>query len=466
MIVIQLRLNIKENFWFFNKCNNKLSYNNCLKLLTLLKKWFFYCLILAGMYLQSTNLLGQNETSKEKSIKGLDFGVLPSFVYNTDKGLQYGALANFYYYGDGTIYPNYLYYLYLQSSITTEKGYVNYLFFDSSHLLPKNLRLTIDLSLVKQGYQQFYGLNGYNSLYNKDYIDPNNPQYISKHYYFLGEKSGTINIDIKGKTWLYKLSWDLGFGHYSISTLPFHAYRGPISNSLTLFEKYINQGAISKDQKLGGITSYLKAGLMYDTRDNEAIPTRGIWIELIYLNAPSFLANKISYSQGTLIFNQYISLYPKLIFAYRLAYQTKISGEIPVYMLPYLISTFRNEEALGGNKTIRGVLNRRLLGNGFGLGNFEFRYIPINTNILKHNLGIGFNLFEDMGLITNPYPVDASLNNLAFDYKPGQEKMHYSVGAGIRFIVDHNFIVAIDYGRVLDKRDGTGGLYLDLDYLF
>ena len=437
-----------------------------MKLLNQFIKCGFYGLILSGIFLGAPNLYAQNNAAAEKSITGLDFGVLPSFVYNTDKGLQYGALANFYYYGKGTVYPDYFYSLYLQCSRTTQNGYVNYLFFDSSHLLPKDLRLTIDMSLVKQGFQQFYGLNGYNSLYNKNYIDPHSSQFISKHYYFLGEISRTITVDVKGKLPIPYLNWDIGFGYYNISTMPFRSFRGHNLITPTLFQKYIDQGVIPRDQKTGGKTAYLKAGFTYDTRNNEAIPTKGIWIELIYLNAPEFLFNKFAYSQVTLKYNQYIPLNPKLVLAYRLAFQDKISGGIPVYMLPYLISTFRNEEALGGSKTIRGVLNRRLLGNGFVLGNFEFRYIPISTNAFQHNLNIGFNIFEDMGLITDQYKVDKSLNGLTFDYKFGQEKMHYSVGGGIRFIIDHNFIVAMDYGRVLDKRDGTGGLYLDLDYLF
>jgi len=431
-----------------------------------LKNLTYYCLILFSIYLLHPNLYGQNAASKEKMIKGLDFGILPSFVYNTDKGLQYGALANFYYYGDSTSYPDYWFNLYIQSSRTTKKGYVNYLFFDSKHLLPKGMRLTIDMSLIKRGLQQFYGFNGYNALYNRDYIDPSKPQFISRHYYFLEKISRTISIDVQGNIPIQHFRWDLGLGYYNISTFPFHYKPGAIQNQPSLFEKYIAEGVIPANQKNGGVTSFVKTGLIYDTRDNESIPTKGFWIEGVYINAPLILANKFAYSQVTCIYNQYISLYPKLVFAYRLAYQTKISGEIPVYMLPNLISTFRTQEALGGNKTIRGVLSQRLLGNGFALSNFEFRYIPINTIFLKRNLSIGFNLFEDMGIITDKYKVDKSLNGSAFDYESGHENIHYSVGAGIRFIVNHNFIVALDYGRALDKRDGTGGLYLDLDYLF
>ena len=434
--------------------------------LTLFKNQIVYCLILLGVSLHTSNLYGQNDAVKEKDIKGLDFGILPSFVYNSDKGLQYGALATFYYYGKGTKYPESLYNLYLQCSQTTRRDYVNYLFFDSGHLLPKGMRLTIDMSLVKRGFEHFYGVNGYNSLYNIDYTNPSKPEYISRHYYFFEERTKTISMDLKGNFLFPHLRWDLGLGYYNLSTIPFRnrLYKG--QKETTLFEKYIDQGVIPEDQKNGGVTSFLKTGLIYDTRNNESIPTRGFWIEGVYINAPLFLFNKFAYSQVSFIFHQYLPLSSNLVFAYRLAYQTKLGGQIPIYMLHELASTYHAEEALGGYKTIRGLLNRRLLGNGFTLANFEFRYVPIHTILLDRNLGIGFNIFEDMGMITDKYKVDNSINGQAFDYQAGLEKLHFSAGVGIRFIVNHNFIIAIDYGRAFDKSDGTRSEYIALDYLF
>lgn len=415
---------------------------------------------------QVSDLYGQSAKSSEKKVTGLDFGVLPSFVYNTDKGLQYGLLANFYYYGKKTIYPDYLFNLYLQSSRTTKKGYVNYLFFDSGRMLPDGMRLIIDASFVKRGYQHFYGFNGYNSVYNKAYTDPSSPQFISRHYYYFEEKAKTILVDLRGKFVFPHFYWGFGLGYYQMFTSPFKNRLPNTPKRPTLFEKYVNQGVIPSGQNRGGSTFFLKSGLIFDTRDNEKIPTKGLWIEGVCLYAPSFLANKSPYSQVSLIFHQYLSLSPKLVFAYRLAYQTKTSGQIPFYMLPELQSTYRSEEALGGSKTIRGILSRRLIGNGFALGNFEFRYIPFRMILLKRNLGIGFNLFEDMGIITDPYKINGNLTPNAFDYKAGKEKIHTAVGAGVRFIVNHNFIVALDYGHTLDKRDGLKSLDIGLDYLF
>lgn len=407
-------------------------------------------------------LNGQGLNSDQKTIKGWDFAILPSFVYHTDRGIQFGGLASIYYYGDSSIYPEYKHNLYLQASITTRGGHVGYLFFDSKYLLPAGLRIIADLSTIETRFQQFYGFNGYNALYFQNYENPSKPEFISRSYYNIEKISTTVLIDVHGRFFNPELHWDLGFGYFNINISPSRS----IKNKPTLFEKYVANGIIPVSLIRGGITSYFKTGLIYDTRDNEVIPSRGIWDEAIFVIAPEFINNPYEYTQIALTHRQYFSLYPKLVFAYRIAYQTKLNGKMPFYMFPYYISSFQVQEALGGVKTIRGILNERLQGEGFALGNLEFRYIPINTIIFKKNLGIAFNLFTDMGMITKKVSINKTVDTDGFDYKFGIEKMHQSVGAGVRFIINHNFVVALDYGKALNKRDGNYGFYLDLDYLY
>ena len=47
----------------------------------------------------------------------------------------------------------------------------------------------------------------------------------------------------------------------------------------TLYEQYRQWGIISDEEDGGGINSGLKLGLMYDTRDVENSPNKGLWIE-------------------------------------------------------------------------------------------------------------------------------------------------------------------------------------------
>lgn len=51
-------------------------------------------------------------------------------------------------------------------------------------------------------------------------------------------------------------------------------------------------------------------------------------------------------------------------------------------------------------------------------------------------------------------------------YFNGKVNLHISYGNGLHFVMNENFIVAIDYGRALKKQDGKDGLYINLNFLF
>ncbi|MEA3446438.1 MAG: hypothetical protein U9R19_17120, partial [Bacteroidota bacterium] len=51
-------------------------------------------------------------------------------------------------------------------------------------------------------------------------------------------------------------------------------------------------------------------------------------------------------------------------------------------------------------------------------------------------------------------------------FSTDKDKLHSSYGLGIRIAMNQNFIVAVDYGRALNKQDGESGMYIGLNYLF
>jgi hypothetical protein len=49
------------------------------------------------------------------------------------------------------------------------------------------------------------------------------------------------------------------------------------------------------------------------------------------------------------------------------------------------------------------------------------------------------------------------------------DKLHVTVGAGFRFIMNQNFIVCLEYGKPVgkySKQDGNGAFYINTGYLF
>ena len=53
-----------------------------------------------------------------------------------------------------------------------------------------------------------------------------------------------------------------------------------------------------------------------------------------------------------------------------------------------------------------------------------------------------------------------------FYFDPGAETLHVSAGGGLRIGLNDNFIVAFDYGKAFDERDGNDGFYAGIGYLF
>jgi hypothetical protein len=53
-----------------------------------------------------------------------------------------------------------------------------------------------------------------------------------------------------------------------------------------------------------------------------------------------------------------------------------------------------------------------------------------------------------------------------FDFSYEKDKLHPSLGAGLRIALNENFILAIDYGFATNKQDGAKGLYINIGNLF
>ena len=429
-------------------------------------------------------------TQKEEKVKdGWTFGAVPVVAYDSDLGFKYGGLVNFYNYGRPSSYPEYLQSIYLEISRTTKGSGINQLSFDSGHMFPnKPIRITADVSYLTEQALDFYGFNGYQSVYNPAFEDddPTNSLYRSRMYYRIDRKMLRFTADFSGKIFDSNFKWLAGFGHinHKISSVDIDALNEgldedellPSTDSVpSLFDEYIAWGIIPAEEANGGKVNYIKLGAIYDTRDNEANPMKGLWSEVILVTAPEFLDNyENNYTQLSITHRQYFTLIKKkLSFAYRLGYQGTISGDVPFYMLPYLNFSYSPSvviEGLGGAKSIRGVLRDRVVGDGIIYGNLEFRWKFINTVILNQNLYIALSTFTDFGQVIQETEVDksnipSSINtNNYFDSNP--DKLHVGYGLGLHFALNENFIVAVDYGLAAEKQDGSSGLYIGMNFLF
>jgi outer membrane protein assembly factor BamA len=101
-------------------------------------------------------------------------------------------------------------------------------------------------------------------------------------------------------------------------------------------------------------------------------------------------------------------------------------------------------------------------------GNLELRWKFWKTYLFKQNFYLGLIGFFDAGMVVQERPVDQSkvTENASFFFDNDSDQMHFGTGFGLRAALNENFIISVDYGFALDKRDGTSGLYIGIGNIF
>ncbi|QIA08681.1 Omp85 family outer membrane protein [Draconibacterium halophilum] len=423
--------------------------------------------------------------------QGWSFGALPAVTFDTDLGFQYGGLINLFDYGDGSRYPKYDHSIYLEVSRFTKGSGINRFNYDSDKLID-GLRTSVDISYLSDRAYDFYGFNGYDAVVNKDWYDDEAAAYRTRMFYKYDRKLFRFKVDLRGDLAGEKIDWIGGFNllNFKLDYVDIDKLNKnkddddllpPHSEEPGLYEKYREWGIISDEDANGGFVPTVKAGVVYDTRDNRPNPMKGVWTEAVLLASPEFLGGEHSFTKLSLIHRQYFTIVPNdLSFAYRLAYQTTLTGNAPFYYQTQLITSVMKSatsEGLGGANSLRGILRNRVVGDAVFMGNVEARWKFARFQFINNNFYLGLNAFADFGRVTDKIDVtkenffttlenlpDAGRNQDYFD--KGAEEMHYSFGLGFRVAMNENFIIRCDYGMAVDERDGDSGIYIGLNYLF
>jgi outer membrane protein assembly factor BamA len=436
------------------------------------------------------SLLILSISAQEKKVKtGWNFGgALPAVTYDSDLGFQYGALAEFFNYGDGSKYPDFMDHTYTEISRYTKGSGIYRFMFESNHIIP-GVQWISDLSYLPDQAETFYGYNGYESVYNKDWMDDKSSSYRSRMFYRFQKNQFRFKNDFQGNLSGDHLKWSAGFAFqdFTISSVNIDKLNKGKKDKLPsidsvpgLFERYQALGIIPANEAKGGWINTLKVGITWDSRDNKPNPMKGIWTEIGIEAAPKFMGNNWGFSKLYIIHRQYFTLIEKdLSFVYRLGYQATISGHTPFFDQTEVITsrlTGATSEGLGGSKTLRGILLDRVVGDAFFMGNVELRWKPVYFKLFKQDCYLGLNGFYDFGMVTKDIKLPDNLQNTFntlypsekySDYfKSGNDKLHQSAGISVMLAMNQNFVIAIDCGKALNVQDGNIGFSIDLNYLF
>ena len=425
---------------------------------------------------------------------GLNFGPLPVVAFDADRGFQYGALLNIYNFGDGSTYPNPKSWWYIEASAYTGGTWNLYLNYDNREIFD-NTRLSICTNYSNEAALDFYGFNGYQSIYTYalDNYFQNNPDEFTfdssekgqkaeskfdnglgkapKGFYRYSRQTFKAKADLIGKI-APNFFWEAGYSFYWLNHKEFTP-NGYTPADGSLYQLYKEWGILN-DNGSNQFLSAIKAGLMYDSRNVENNPTKGIWAEAHTIIAPKWLGSSMDSYKVSATFRQYVPLgTDKLVFAYRLAYQGFLGKNTPWYLLPFYSNMGYNRDfdAIGGYRTVRGLMLDRVQGLHTGFYNIELRYRFVDFKMLNQNIAFALSGFTDGAHVFKGYDLTNKTGAKPELYKKyidtsRKDGLHSSAGAGLRFIMNQNFIVAFEYARCLNKQDGNGAFYINTGFLF
>lgn len=454
--------------------------------------------------------------SKKQAVKkGWNFAPFPSVGYNSDTGFQIGALCEIFDYGDGSIYPKYKHKFNIDLSWTTKDQIKLHFFYDSKYLIPK-VRLTTAATYILAQMYPFMGFNGGASPYY-EYLASGKKQENRVAMYNIKRNMMRVMADFQGDITSNKFRWAAGISYwwYDIQDISLKkkgqtAYDtaanefllGQGIGSASLWQLYKRAGLIRPNEANGGHHLELKAGLVYDSREHEADPSRGIWAEIYAYGSPDILngrgKNGYNYLKLAAHFRHYVSIWQdKIVFAYHLAYQGKVAGNAPYYTLQNINTLYLRQiisDGLGSINTVRGVPYNSVIGDGYAWANFEMRFKIASFRFIKQNFYLATNPFFDMGACVQPYRLSEMKAVLESDeftqaeknliYTGQKEKLHMSAGVGLKLAMNRNFILSAEVAVPLNttvytntnlnvpvselktKKSYTPGVNIGLNYIF
>jgi hypothetical protein len=194
-------------------------------------------------------------------------------------------------------------------------------------------------------------------------------------------------------------------------------------------------------------------GLVYDTRDDEAYPTRGMYHELSIRGGPTF---EIAGGYGGLHLQTrfYAPLLDDWLVVAGRVMVDALFGEPPFPELARFGGQ-RPEHGPGGAVSTRGVPLQRYHGKIKLISNLELRSKLIRFNLLKRTFAAGLQGFVDLGRVWTDWQASPGLDGGTIGLKVG-------LGGGLRLYWGANFVVRGDVGW---SPDGIG-VYFDVNHIF
>jgi hypothetical protein len=378
-------------------------------------------------------LAGTAKAQTPQQPRGWEYVWLPALNFNTDEGFGYGVLLEAYNYG-ADVQP---YRLSVQPTVflTTRGRRDITVFMDAPALLSNGWRLDAFAGREQELAAPYYGRG--NAAVNDESLsqDPN------PYFYRYGRTRLRLMANVQRRLGASRARLLMGAGYADVTT-----DATPFDSGTTLFaQELAGQPAPS------GRLSYLRGGIVWDTRDREIGSRSGWWNELLAQRVDRALGASHDYTRLTATARRYVPIGARLTSATRVIVQQTI-GDVPVYDLATVQSSYKQDEGLGGGKMLRGIPKNRVMGNGLLVINSELRWRAMDFSLRRTPAYLLFSGFVDSGRV---WEESIRLGELARDLWAGY-------GGGARLGWGSSAVIALDVG----KSSSATQVYIGLGYPF
>ena len=369
---------------------------------------------------------------------GTEIGLLPLIGGDTDNGFGVGAIGSIASFDKG--YSPYKWqvqfatFIAARDSITSpsyEDAFVNIIV---PQLMDGRLRVELRPSFTRETALHFYGYG--NQINIPTTIDRTRDTYTRLHPQLAGLTRWRLHRD---SAWSALLGGQYLYNQISYAASSTIGQQAPMINP-------VGERAHS--------VLRLETGIVYDTRDNEIAPHRGMYHTLEFRVSPHLGdAFPYHYEQLDLQFRFYRTVSPRNVLAFR-AVGDVLLGYVPFYEL----SRYEDTSALGGSLAIRGVPGYAFYGKVKLFGNLELRTHVTNFKLFDRRFKFGVASFIDGGRLWS----DLRFSHPELDgHGLG---LHYGIGGGIRLQQGRAFLVRADLAWSPDASPIAG--YVLADHIF
>jgi hypothetical protein len=177
----------------------------------------------------------------------------------------------------------------------------------------------------------------------------------------------------------------------------------------------------------------LRAALLFDTRDEEASPTRGVFVEALYARGLEG-GGDFAYDRYGLGLREFISLGEFTTLALRQSVELA-DGTLPFYVADERMTSWRPEDGFGGVTSLRAHLPGRFTGPNKALASVDLRYREWDSWLTPTTpIRLWFLVFADVGRVWG--------DGEAFSVS----HLHAGGGVGVRLQVGRGGCFGFDLG--------------------